>query len=167
MKYAVALVLLLCLVCCHQKADKEDTTGKPQPQLDTVVHPVPATHFNPDSKLYIWKATDNYKKIKNPVYMEEILNADSLIKGLNELNENVFVEKITISGDTLYTIIRNSTYLAEQMGSTGAEVYVADLVLNLTAVPGIKYVHLQLEEGSHIQPGTWSQDNFKKYKETN
>lgn len=167
MKYAVAFILLLCLATCNQKADKEDTTGKPQPQLDTVKHLKPATNFNPESKLYIWRATPNYKKIKNTGYMQEILNADSLIKGLNELNENVFLEKISISGDTVYTIIRNSTYLAEQMGSTGAEVYVADLILNLTAVPGIKYVHLQLEEGSHIQPGTWSKDNFKKYTETN
>jgi hypothetical protein len=51
------------------------------------------------------------------------------------------------------------------MGSTGAEVYVADVVLNLTAVPGIKYVDIQLKEGSHMQPGVWSLEDFTKYTE--
>ena len=51
------------------------------------------------------------------------------------------------------------------MGSTGAEIYLAEVVLNLTAAPGIKYVNILLEEGSHMQPGTWSLGDFKNYTE--
>ena len=94
-----------------------------------------------------------------------IFNVDSLIKGLNELHENIYIEKIKLSGDTIYTIIRNSTFLAESIGSSGAEMYLADVVLNLTEVPGIKYVDIYLEAGSHMEPGTWSRDNFSKYRE--
>jgi hypothetical protein len=80
------------------------------------------------------------------------------------LNEKIVLEKIKISGDTIYTIIKDSKYLTDGIGTTGAEVYLADVVLNLTEVPGIKYVNIDLEEGSHMQPGTWNKENFVKYK---
>lgn len=80
------------------------------------------------------------------------------------MNEQVLLEKVKISGDTIYTAIKDSEYLGNQMGSTGAEIYVADVVLNLTELPGIKYVNIQMKEGSHVQPGTWSKISFEKYK---
>ena len=121
--------------------------------------------YNPDSKLFVWKSGFNFTKSRNPLVNKLIFNVDSLIKGLNELHENIYIEKIKLSGDTIYTIIRNSTFLAESIGSSGAEMYLADVVLNLTEVPGIKYVDIYLEAGSHMEPGTWSRDNFSKYRE--
>jgi hypothetical protein len=46
-------------------------------------------------------------------------------------------------------------------------MYVADVVLNLTEVPGIKYVSIDLKAGSHMEPGTWSKERFAKYKIVN
>jgi hypothetical protein len=83
------------------------------------------------------------------------------------LNENIRLEKIKISGDTIYTQIKDEEQLTEGIGTTGAEMYVADVVLNLTEVPGIKFVSIDLKEGSHMEPGTWSKDNFAKYKTVN
>ena len=165
MKYTIALLTGLLLLACNQNADKEEATGEEQPQIDTIAAQQTLPVGNADSKLYIWKATADYKKIKNKEIPSGLLNADSLIKGLNAHYENIFLEKIKISGDTIYTFIKNASYLTDQMGSTGAEVYVADVVLNLTAVPGIKFVNIQLQQGSHMQPGVWSLDNFLKYTE--
>jgi PBP1b-binding outer membrane lipoprotein LpoB len=165
MKCTTILLLALLMLGCNQTAEKEVTTNELPPQTDTMVVQKEVEVFNPDSKLYIWKATPDYKKIKNTDIPAGLLNADSLIKGLNEQYENIFLEKIKISGDTIYTKIKNASYLTDQMGSTGAEIYVADVVLNLTAVPGIKYVNIDLLEGSHMEPGVWSLDNFKKYTE--
>jgi hypothetical protein len=165
MKCTTILLLALLMLGCNQTAEKEVTTNELPPQKDTMVVQKEGEVFNPDSKLYIWKATPDYKKIKNTDIPAGLLNADSLIKGLNEQYENIFLEKIKISGDTIYTKIKNASYLTDQMGSTGAEVYVADVVLNLTAVPGIKYVNIDLVEGSHMEPGVWSLENFKKYTE--
>ena len=165
MKYRAPLFLLLLVLACNQQNEKEGTTDDAEPKSDTVVFSSGIHEYNPESNKNIWRATDDYKKIKNPLATRNWLNADTLIEGLNEYYEKVFLEKIKISGDTIYTVIKNSKYLAEQMGSTGAEIYVADVVLNLTAVPGIKYVTINMEEGSHAQPDTWIMDNFKKYIE--
>ncbi len=165
MKYNTALLFLLLLAGCAQNNEKEESPRDQVLKEDTLMQDNTNAGDDPDSKLLIWKVTPDYQKIRNASASPLVQNADTLIKGLNQLYENVFLEKIKTSGDTIYTVIKDAAYLTEQMGTTGAEIYLADLVLNLTAVAGIKYVNLDLAEGSHMQPGVWSPDNFKKYKE--
>lgn len=161
-KYLV-LILAVVLFSCGNK--KEEETIVEEEETDSMLVNTGVPEYNPDSKLYIWRSTADYTKIKNEVAPPAIINTDSLIKGLNEYYEHVYLEKVKQSGDTLYTSIKDSKYLGSQMGSTGAEMYVADVVLNLTVVPGIKYIKIEMEEGDHAQPGTWSADNFKNYKQ--
>ena len=165
MKYRALLFSLLLILACTQQNENTITTGEAEPQTATVLSSPNIPAYDPELNKNIWRATDDYKKIKNPLATRNWLHADTLIAGLNQYYENIFLEKIKISGDTIYTVIKNSKYLAEQMGSTGAEIYVADVVLNLTAVPGIKYVSINMQEGSHAQPGIWRMDDFKKYSE--
>ena len=152
------------LFSCNSNRE-EETTEEEIIITDSPASETPALVYNPDSKLYVWRTTADYKKKKNDEALPAIINTDSLIKGLNEYYEDVFLEKVKQSGDTLYTKITDSKYLGSQMGSTGAEMYLADVVLNLTAVPGVKYVKVDMEAGDHAQPGTWSADNFKNYKQ--
>jgi len=167
MKKIIYIILMASFMACNTKEKEPENITILEQETDSVVVEVTKLSFNPESKLYVWKSSPDYTKTKNPQLSNNMLNADSLIKGLNELNENVLLQKIKISGDTVYTEIKNSQFLTESMGSTGAEMYVADVVLNLTEVPGIKYVNIQLVEGSHMQPGTWAKDNFKKFKPIN
>lgn len=169
MKKYPCLLFVFYLMACNTKEREKETVTETQYAADSVVTEEASStlQINPDSKLYVWKSSPDYTKIKNPEVTSSTLNADSLVKGLNELNENVLLQKIKISGDTIYTEIKDSKYLAESMGSTGAEIYIADVVLNLTEVPGINYVNIQLEEGSHVQPGVFSREQFKKYKSQN
>lgn len=166
MKNILVIIFTLGIFSCNSK--KEEKTAEDiitTDSLDNGVSEEGAVISNPATNLYVWRATPEYEKEKNPRLPQAPLPVDSLIKGLNQYYPNVYLEKVKQGGDTLYTKIANSQYLSEQMGSTGAEVYIADLVLNLTTVPGIKYIHLDMEEGSHAQPGTWTADNFKTYKE--
>jgi len=167
MKKIIYIILMASFMACNTKEKEPENITILEQETDSVVVEETKLSFNPESKLYVWKSSPDYTKTKNPQLSNNMLNADSLIKGLNELNENVLLQKIKISGDTVYTEIKNSQFLTESMGSTGAEMYVADVVLNLTEVPGIKYVNIQLVEGSHMQPGTWAKDNFKKFKPIN
>ena len=158
-------MLLPPLLACNSRQD--ETIAKKVISVDSVVSEVAVGMYNPESRLFIWKSSPDYTKVKNTSSRSEILNADSLILGLNQLNENVFLTKVKVSGDTIYTEVKDSQYLAEGMGTTGAEIYLADVVLNLTEIPGINYVNIQMQEGSHMQPGTWSKESFAKYKPVN
>jgi hypothetical protein len=163
MKRYTILFLFIVMFSCNNKKQEEETIVEETPLSDSADMNKPP-EFNPDSKLYIWRSTADYKKEKNEMASPVIMNTDSLIKGLNEYYENVYLEKEKLSGDTLYTIIRDSKYLSQQMGSTGAEMYLADVILNLTTVPGVKYVKIEMEAGDHMQPGTWSAEDFKNYQ---
>ncbi|MBC7936890.1 MAG: hypothetical protein H7Y86_16205 [Rhizobacter sp.] len=163
-RYSI-FILLILLFSCDNNNDKENATLDAETETGSIVIEKGVPVYNPDSKLYLWRSTDDYKKIKNEQASPAIANTDSLIKGLNEYYENVYLEKVKQSGDTVYAIIKNSEYLTQRMGSTGAEMYIADVVLNLTAINGIRYVKIEMEEGDHAQPGTWSKEDFKTYKE--
>lgn len=164
MKSIILLSVMMAIISCNSNKDKESNISpKIEVVRDSSVSDSQQT-FNPETKLYVWKAEYNYTKVLNPALSPTIRNADSLIKGLNELYENVLLQKEKISGDTIFTYITNSQYLTNQMGSTGAEVYIADVVLNLAEVSGIKYISINMKEGSHAQSGIWTKQNFEKYK---
>jgi len=165
MKNICGLCFMASLLACNnnsKEASKEEDNETVYKDSIAIAPFIPGS--NMESKLFVWKASPDYTREYNKDFKQDILNADSLIKGINEMNEKVLLEQKKISGDTIYTEIKDSEYLGNQMGSTGAEIYVADVVLNLTELPGIKYVNIQFKEGSHMQPGTWSKKNFEKYK---
>lgn len=161
MKKLYYVVLLLVFFACQQQ--KEDEVAPVTVPITETIIDSPQLN-NKEVELYVWKNDADYTRRKNPEVNTAIVNTDSLIKGLNQLYENVYLQKDKLSNDTLYTFIKDSNFLSNQMGSTGAEIYVADVIMNLTEVPGIKYVHIEMEEGSHMQPGTWSRNNFAKFK---
>ena len=111
---------------------------------------------------YVWDVNVEKKTLKkNP----EIVTADidSIISGLNNQYENILLERVALKKDTLHLKISNSEYLTNQMGSSGPNQYIAQAVINLVSVPGVKYVHIDFTEGSHAAPGTWSRKDFPGY----
>ncbi|MFN2458648.1 MAG: hypothetical protein ABR502_10630, partial [Chitinophagaceae bacterium] len=114
---------------------------------------------------YLWSVDFESKtKKRNPAFKKEYMDADTLIKGLNELYPNIKLEKVRISGDTLFTEIKDSEYFGERIGSTGAASYLADVIINLTSINKIKYVKINFDEHSHASPGVWSLKDFSDYK---
>lgn len=90
---------------------------------------------------------------------------DSVINNLNAKYPKIILEKLKHSRDTLYTVIKNSEVLGEQMGTTGASEYIATTVLNLTSLPGIRFVKIDMDEHSHVSPGVFSRKQFNEFKE--
>jgi hypothetical protein len=113
---------------------------------------------------YVWEVDIDKKTMKrNPDLGNKSVNADSVISGLNQQYENILLEKVGFRGDTIKLKIKDSEFLTEQSGSSGAAEYIARAVINLTSVPGIKHVHIDFKEGSHAQPDTWSRKDFPGY----
>lgn len=79
---------------------------------------------------------------------------------LNTQNENVFLEFSKHSGDTLYVKIKESTFLTQQMGSTGADSYLSVATFTLTEPENVNYVHFDFVEGDHAIPGTYSRQYY-------
>jgi hypothetical protein len=90
----------------------------------------------------------------------DTLDAPSMIAFLNKINPNVQLQLEKISGDTLYVSIPEATYLTQQMGSTGPALFFAEVVYNLTEIPGIRFVSFDFEEGDHASPAVLSRERY-------
>ncbi len=111
---------------------------------------------------YSWEAVDTGTIVMNKVEGRgpDTLSAAGVITFQNTVYPNVQLEFAKTSGDTIFVKIPFSTFLTQQMGSSGASTYVASAVYNLTEIPGVRFVNFDFERGDHASPGTYSRNSF-------
>lgn len=148
MKKISPIILLFILFACNNNSD----------QL--------ATKDSVSTELLGWRSTLNDTTMKLDMKKTEPIEADSLdpealTKYLNSKNSKVIIEWQRRSNDTAYLKIADATVLTQQMGTTGAMMYLAFVVYNVTELPGIRFVTLIFEEGDHAIPGTYTRESFK------
>jgi hypothetical protein len=115
---------------------------------------------------FSWQATlnDSTGKLemkKNEGVAPDSLTASSIVAFINRSNPRIRLDWVRNSNDTVYLKIDDAEYLTQQMGSTGPTMYFANVIYNLTEIPGIKWVTVDFAEGDHASPGTYSRDDFK------
>lgn len=146
MKKYIIISASLFLVCCNNNADE------PEEKEDTV------------AIAYSWEATlsdSGHLEMRKVQGAPDTLTAEAVVDFLNKRYPNVQLQFMKTSGDTVYMSIPEATYLTQQMGSTGPQLYFADVVYNLTEIGGIKYVNFDFEEGDHATPAVLNRDSFK------
>jgi len=165
MKLLLSSLLFLLLLSCTN-----NTSNEPESET-TVLSPtaVDSSSTGPEitdkAQFYVWEVNSDTKtKKQNPQLRPQYYSVDTLLMGLNERYPRILLEKKRIGHDTLYTEIKDAMYLTDGMGSTGAEEYVAQAVINLTSVKGIRCVRIDFAEGSHASPDVWCRDAFSDYK---
>lgn len=70
------------------------------------------------------------------------------------------VSYLRVGGDTIFVRINNASQVGEQMGSAGAREYLGVVTLTFSEIPGVKWVYLDFQEGSHAVPGIYSRSDF-------
>mgnify|MGYP003492666184 FL=1 len=98
---------------------------------------------------------------RNGAPLPDTLSIETIRVFLNSRYPNIQLQVLRQSGDTLYVQIPEATYLTQQMGSTGPEMYFGEAVYNLTEIPGIRFINFALAEGDHAGPDTYNRDSFK------
>lgn len=153
------LPLLLLLAACN--SNKKDKTADQVPSIQT---PKPDSANVVKDAHYFWAAD---LPARGPMAMKKVepvsadnLNVTYMLSRLNQIYPEIRLEMDRSSGDTVFLKIRNAKYFTQQMGSTGAEAYMAEVTYNMTEVPNIDYVHFSFKEGDHAAPGTYSRTDF-------
>jgi hypothetical protein len=154
------LGIIFLMAACNNDAPGEDKV------VDTILseeEAIPA----PDRLLWV----SDFDTVKNESYLRkqrtvnpDSLTAASLVADLNAAWENVKLVLVKTSNDTLYVSIPESEYLGQQMGSAGAQAYMASTTYNLTELKGINYVNYSMQPGDHASPGTYSRKSFENYR---
>ena len=93
---------------------------------------------------------------------DDSLTAANILQLMNDLYPEIIVKFDKLSNDTLFVNIPNSSYLTQQTGSSGPEVYFAELTYNLTELKNINYVNIKFKKGDHASPGTFTRTDFAK-----
>lgn len=169
MKRSVFLFLLAAVTSCTNDAGEATTADDAIKKADIELKEAeltPEQVAGIKTQYFVWEIDADKKTIrKNPFLQPHYFNVDTLIAGLNAIYPEVLLSKKGMGHDTLYTEIKNAAYLTERMGSLGAEQYIAQAILNLTAIDGVKYVRIDFKEGSHAAPDVWSRERFADYQE--
>lgn len=145
--------LLFSLVQCSGDADKEKEETPPAPVVESPVQKAVSwsADFTKEGKLFL-KA--------GAAIPPDSLNTNYILNFLNSTYPDIRMEPVSQYHDTLVVKIPNSRYLTQQMGSSGAQTYLAEATYNLTEIPGIKHITILFKAGDHASPDTYSRSDF-------
>ena len=134
----------------------------------SVFVPVDSNLINKDSHYY-WEAelapgSGLIMKKTRPIPPDSLTTA-GIIEMLNGWYPEIPVRFSGISNDSITVRILKSTYLTEQMGSSGAKAYLAELTYNLTELKGINYVNIRFKAGDHASPDTYTRTDFIRLRD--
>ncbi|MEO6187630.1 MAG: hypothetical protein ABIO82_00385 [Ginsengibacter sp.] len=170
-KRLISILLLAVLLSCNSGSNevKEEETV-----VEDTVYEFPATAGG-DSAIVIrnspslWRAefedsTNSYKIYKPSDNRLDTLTVQNLVSLINVDWDSIHLNFEKISHDTMYVAIPDSRYLTQNIGSTGAENYMAATTYSLTELKGVQFVNFRFREGDHASPGVYSRKSFTNYK---
>lgn len=89
------------------------------------------------------------------------VTVDGMIDLMNKRYPLISMQRISVSGDTLYVRISREQHLTQELGSTGADAYMSEATYNLTSCPGIRVVNFRFKRGDHATPGSYTREEFR------
>jgi len=168
MKIKLLVIVFVCCVIfsCNSNENKteevqeetvKDTLSASSDSLRTVInHPM------------IWTVNEEKtgkEKLSKPEGIKlDTFSSVHLVQLINSNFPDIHLDLVKISSDTVYVKIPDSKKLTEEMGSTGAEEYMASATYTLTELKNIKYVNFAMKEGDHAGPGVFTREDFKRLK---
>lgn len=164
MKNNYLLTGLLCLmISCNTKESKEKTADK-----DAVITTAEGdTAAVIKDSHYFW-ASDFDKKgmvmTKVRPLPDDSLTTTAIIQLMNDQYPEIQVKFDKVSNDTVFVNIPDSKYLTQQTGSSGPEIYFAELTYNLTEIKNLNYVAVKFKKGDHASPGIFTRTDFVNVK---
>ena len=137
---------------------------QPEPDLDPVRERLWLLFH--DQSPAVWACDDTASRVVPVVEMPSASPAD-LVEAINdrfgELNpeyESPGLALEGLDGDSAVVSLARANVVTEQMGSTGAQCYLAGVTFSLTSFEEIDHVRFEFKEGSHGSPGRYDRADF-------
>jgi len=158
--FSCVLAILLLANCRNEKSgEQQNIQAETPPPVSSDAEKtldVPwIAEFNDSTQLLEIK--------KNPVAHPENLTEQDIIDALNLKFPEIKLEAVTHKGNIAIVQITNATYLTEEMGSTGAQAYLAEATYSLTEIKGISAVDFRFTAGDHATPGILTRESFESF----
>lgn len=160
-KYYLLIAMVSMIVCCNTKKSEEKRV---KTDSTTVTAEADTAAIKKENH-YFWSSDFDAKGLlmtKMWPLPDDSLTTTNIIQLMNGLYPEIQVRFNRQSNDTIFINIPNSNYLTTETGSSGPEVYFAELTYNLTEIKNIQYVNIQFKKGDHASPGTFTRTDFAK-----
>jgi len=167
-KLASFIVIMSFIFGCNSNDNKKEQTIN-----ETVTDTVSSTSSSDTARTIInrtmiWsvqpEGAEN-EKLQAPQNIKlDTLSSTRLVELINSNYPDIHLDLVKISHDTIYVKIPDSKKLANDIGDTGAENYLASATFTLTELKGIKFVNITMQPGNHAEPGVYSRDDFKRLR---
>lgn len=168
-KITTAVICMSFIFACNSNNNEEIKTPPEREVIDTVSNDnsVDSTRTIINRSM-IWtveQESPKKDKLKAPDSTQiNTFSSSQLIDLLNQNYPDIHLDFVKISNDTMYVKIPDSNTLANGLGDTGAENYLASATFTLTELKNIKFVNINMKAGNHAEPGVYSRDNFKNLR---
>jgi hypothetical protein len=161
-------ILSLCLLTILIGCDNSPREQSSQTTVDTIATISTPTTIDTIKKIWDYDYVTGFP-VRRRTVNPDTLTPEKLIDIINTYHgqEKVKLDLVLVSNDTIFVEIKNSTYLTQQMGTTGADAYISTTVYTLTELKGVQYVHIKFVEGDHAQPGTYDRQYYIDRNEAN
>jgi hypothetical protein len=158
-KYFLLIGMLSIIVSCNTKKTEDKTVT-----ADSTSATAEGDTANTKKEEHFFWSSDFDNKGLQMVHMRSLpddsLSASTIIELMNQLYPEIPVKFKNQSNDTVFVNIPDSKYLTTQTGSSGPEVYFAELTYNLTEINNIHFVNITFKKGDHAEPGTYTRTDF-------
>lgn len=115
-----------------------------------------------DKRVGVWEPDEQAMRIR---FAEAVAasHVRELVDAFNKRFASSFDLRLqlqSVEGSVARVRLSDDSRLAERMGSTGSQMYVAIMTYTLTSLAPIDSVYLDVVEGSHVQPGYYTRDSW-------
>ena len=159
MKRYLIVLFALGLFSCDSGTKDETTVS-----VDSISSPRADSNTVIGDAAYFWEYNDDGKgnitlQKARPIAPDS-MNYEAVLALANSQYPELKLEAEKMVNDTLLLRINNGKYFTQQMGSTGPEMFLKELVYNLTELKSIHYVRVKFPEGDHARPGVYTRADF-------
>ncbi|MFD2162543.1 hypothetical protein ACFSJU_09065 [Paradesertivirga mongoliensis] len=154
------LLAYVLVVSCSNESENKVTD---QDVADTVVEDAPAPINAPPYAVEYDQETQDLNLVRSKENIGKA-DVDDMLRVINAKYEGIKLDLISSKTDTVNLRIADASKLTQEMGSAGAEAYLAEVTFSLTELPGIKAIKVEFEEGDHAMPGVYTREDFKNVK---
>lgn len=158
----------LCITCLIGCRNEDRVIQERSDSVDSIKDtalssPQPVTLQNSPYSVELDTKTQQLKIVRGTQDLKGIM-AEDMILVLNKKYPGIQLKLEALNTDTLSVTIDDARALTQEMGSTGAEAYLAEVTFALTELVGIKAVKFDFEEGDHASPGVYTRENFEMFR---
>lgn len=160
---AVSIIMMATVFSCRNESQQRATEEEMQRDVaEEIAEDMEASLPALPYIAVFDEASEQLEAQKNPDFDRSLLSVDRLTQALITNYPEIDLQVNKVSNDTLYLRIIDAQYLTQQMGSSGAQMYLLEATYAYTELPDINSVNFGFEEGDHAIPGTYTRESFKQ-----